>query len=81
MDKRLLVKVLEGKEETDVKKAMKFADQLIKKAEQERDKKGYRENLGYDSERKLKDFISKLDLTYSDKSKVLDYFIGKCDKI
>jgi hypothetical protein len=70
-----------GGEMNNYEKCKKFADSLIKKAENERDKKGYRENLGYDSVYKLEDKMSKLDLNHKESSDLKVYFHEMCDKI
>ncbi len=62
-------------------KGITCASNLVKKAIKERDKKGYRENLGYDSKNKLVDFINKLNLHYTLKCDVIDYFDNCCDNI
>lgn len=59
----------------------KFADKLVTKAVKERDKKGYRENLGYDQHLKLRDYMSGKGLTYLDECSVMDRFYGGCDNI
>ena len=66
---------------TDKEKALKIADKLVDKAKQERDTKGYRENLGYDSIYKLEKLISKLDLDYVENADVREYFNRQCDTI
>jgi len=72
---------LRGELTMDFNKGMKRAKQIIAKAEQERDRKGYRENLGYDQERKLRDYLSGLDLTYSEQCRILDWFNSACRSI
>ena len=62
-------------------KAIRYADKLIQKAKQEKDKKGYRENLGYEFDIKLKDFLSDLSLPYRQEVKVMQYFYKQCDSI
>lgn len=42
-----------------MRKAYKFVDKLITKAEKEKDKKGYRENLGYDAQNKVEEYLEK----------------------
>lgn len=64
-----------------ISKGKKIVDRFINKAKAYRDKKGYRENLGYDSQPKVEDAICKLDLTYTEKCKIMDYFESECDKI
>jgi hypothetical protein len=66
---------------TDYKKALNFVDNLISKAEKERDTKGYRENLGYDSKNKLDKKLSTLDLSYSEKCEIEVHFHSRCDSI
>lgn len=59
-----------------------FADTLISRAAKERDKKGYRENLGYDQKNKLSDKISELQTEYyQDYCNILDYFRRRCDSL
>jgi hypothetical protein len=65
----------------DYKKALNFVDNLISKAEKERDTKGYRENLGYDSKNKLDKKISTLDLSYSEVCEIKDQFHSRCNSI
>lgn len=65
----------------DIAKGRKKAEQLYKKACKERDKKGYRENLGYDQIFKLNDYLEKFDLTYSEECQITDYFFKLCDSI
>ena len=62
-------------------KCMKQVDKLVNKAIVERDRKGYRENLGYDQDRKLSDFINKIGLHISHHWRVWDYFLAKCNEI
>ena len=62
-------------------KCFKYADKLVDKAIKERDKKGYRENLGYDQDIELRDYISKMDIHYTDQCNVLDHFRNRCDQI
>lgn len=66
---------------TDVKRGTAFATRLVKKAEKERDTKGYRENLGYDQARKLDAYLGKLDLTYSEEAQITKVFFKQCDNI
>lgn len=63
------------------KKARKIVDDAIKKAKQEKDKNGYRENLGYDQFYLVKEKVEKLDLNYTEICKVMDYFNSQCDSI
>ena len=72
---------LDSQEKAIYSKAMKKAKSLIAAAKRERDRKGYRENLGYDSRRKLDDFLAALDLSYIAASSVLDYFDNECHAI
>lgn len=65
----------------EYKKALRFMHKLISKAEMERDTKGYRENLGYDSENKLDDFMGKLDLDYQQSCEIRTRFYVCCDAI
>jgi len=63
------------------KRAIKYADKLIQEAEKERDEKDYRENLGYELDIQLKDFLAALNLPYSQEAQVLQYFYRRCDQI
>ena len=65
----------------DGRKGMRYAASLIDKAKKERDTKGYRENLGYDSYNKLRSKLSNLDLSYATQSRILTWFNTECDKI
>ena len=65
----------------DYHKGLKKAKSLIVKAEQYRDKHGYRENLGYDSRPKLTSYLGTLDLAYSEQCRILDYFDNGCHGI
>ena len=62
-------------------KAINKANQLINKAIQERDTKGYRENLGYDLYGNLANYMNKLDLNYPAQCEVNKYFNDRCDAI
>lgn len=65
-----------------ITKGMRFADKLIAKAKKERDKKGYRENLGYDSFNELSDYLDSVKyLDLHDRWKVESHFYNECDKI
>ena len=65
----------------DYMKAIKYANLLVSKATAYRDKHGYRENLGYDSQRKLESMMTCTCLSYSVKHDVMCYFIHECDNI
>lgn len=65
----------------NLKKAYKKADSLINRAIKERDTKGYRENLGYDSLNKLLDYVAPFHLTYHDECALKDYHFTECDLI
>jgi hypothetical protein len=67
--------------EEKLSKACAFAYRLYKKAIKERDKKGYRENLGYDSANKLTDYVSTLDMHYQDQCKAKSYFNQLMDTV
>lgn len=66
---------------SDFQKAERKIKQLIDRAKRERDRKGYRENLGYDSQRKLEEFLQTLNLSYSDEARLIELFYKECDKI
>lgn len=65
----------------DKTKALRKINTLINRAKRERDKKGYRENLGYDSQGKLEDYLETLDLSYSEKANLSRSFLDKCNQI
>ena len=62
-------------------KALKKINALINKAKRERDSKGYRENLGYDSQGELEDYMSKLNLSYQEEAELIKTFYRHCDEI
>jgi len=64
-----------------MRKAQDKANQLLNKARRERDRKGYRENLGYDKCQVLQDYCSEVGLSYSETSHVLAYFEEGCDAL
>lgn len=66
---------------TDVDKAWDKVKRLIAKAKQERDKTGYRENLGYDQYPILVDYLGTLRIPYKFKSQVLQSFDRLCDNL
>ncbi len=66
---------------TDYDKALKKVYALVTAAKIERAKKGYRENLGYDQQRKLEGYLSKLNLTYTQRSTVIQAFYTDCRTI
>lgn len=67
---------------TGYSKAHKVIDKYINKAIRERDKTGYRENLGYEYYQTVKTEIDKIDgLAYSDIFKLMAFFIYKCDSV
>ena len=65
----------------DLRKAYKIIDIAIRKAKKERDTKGYRENLGYDSWYKIEKKICSLNFSYQEKCKVKDSFYLECDNL
>ena len=62
-------------------KALKKINALINKAKRERDSKGYRENLGYDNQGELEDYMSKLNLSYQEEAELIKIFYRHCDEI
>lgn len=74
---------LEGEQKmsNDFQKAEKKIKQLVDRAKRERDRKGYRENLGYDSRGKLEEFLHTLNLSYSDEARLFELFYAECEKI
>ena len=65
----------------DYIKALKKIDRLINRAKKERDSKGYRENLGYDSQGELENFMNTLKLSYGEKAQLIKLFYEYCDEI
>jgi len=68
-------------ESKDYAKALKKINILINKAKRERDSKGYRENLGYNSHLKLEDYMSALSLSYQEETELKKIFYKQCDEI
>jgi hypothetical protein len=62
-------------------KHYRHIDKMLNKVKAERDKKGYRENMGYDLYPKVCDYLAKQNLNYRDECKVKDYFDKQCDLI
>ena len=62
-------------------KVKKYIDRLYKKACNYRDKKGYRENLGYDKESQFSSYMCKFNLTYKQECELKDYFYYKMDNV
>jgi len=62
-------------------KALKKINTLINKAKRERDSKGYRENLGYDSHLELEDYMSELNLPWQERTELKKIFYKQCDEI
>ena len=56
-------------------------DNTIRKAKRYRDKHGYRENLGYDTQPEIEDHLSRLDITYSEHAQLIKYFFTQCDSV
>lgn len=66
---------------TDYQKALLKIKSVIKEAKDERDTKGYRENLGYDQRPFILGWLDASDLTYAERSKLLAQFDRLCDAI
>lgn len=66
---------------TNYQLGQKRIRQLIDKACRIRDTKGYHENLGYEYDRSLKDYLSTLGLHYTEECNLLKEFYSACDKI
>ena len=65
----------------DLAKARRKAQSLVEAAAHYRDNHGYRENLGFDSQRELEDYMSTLDLSYSEATDVLKEFWADCSAL
>ena len=70
--------ITEGK---DVSKARKRVDKIYNDTKKKIDKKGYYENAGYEKQNDLEDFMSKLDMSYSEKADVITYFYQRMDAL
>jgi len=66
---------------TDIQKARRKVKELIARATKERDRQGYRENLGYEQRSTLLDYLFGLNLTYLQKSQTLRSFDGQRDNL
>lgn len=68
--------------EIELGKAYRKVKTLVRRAIKERDSKGYRENLGYDSQPELEDYLSgRKHLTYLDKCNITEAFFKACNEI
>ena len=65
----------------DYAKALKKINTLINKAKGEKNKKGYRENLGYGSQLELENYMSTLNLSYQEKAELIKMFYEYCDEL
>lgn len=68
-------------ESKDVGKARKMVDKIFNQTKKKIDKKGHWENAGYEKQPDLEDFMSKLDISYSEKADVITYFYSKMDQL
>ena len=67
--------------DVDRQKGLRKIADLVDKAKREKTTKGPRENLGYDSIIELKSYLSQLDLSYIEYSRLIKVFYHMCDKI
>jgi len=68
--------------QTEYRRAQLQIEAIIAKATEERDTKGYRENLGYDQLPYFQGYLSRLfGLTYSEKDQLVQAFCRACDNI
>ncbi len=65
----------------DYRTVLRKINTLINKAKGEKNNKGYRENLGYDSQLELENYMSTLDLSYQEKAKLIKMFYEYCDEL
>jgi len=63
------------------KKARQFVDKIYQAAVNYKNKHGYRENLGYDQQNNLEEFMNEIDLPYGDAAEIIDYFYMKMEQI
>ena len=62
-------------------RARRRIQSIINTATHERDTTGYRENLGYDQQNKLQEYLNTLDLTYPEFCLFMGEFYRACDAI
>jgi len=66
---------------TNFKRAQRKIRAIVNEAIHERDTKGYRENLGYDQQNRLEEYLNGLDLTYPEHAALIREFYKACDQI
>ena len=67
--------------DADCKKGLRKVADLVDKAKREKVTKGPRKGLGYDSITELKGFLSQLDLSYTEYTRLIKVFHYMCSKI
>ena len=65
----------------DFKRAQLKIKTIVNEAILERVRSGYRENLGYDQQSKLEEYLNGLDLTYPEHAALIREFYKACDQI
>lgn len=65
----------------DCRKAVHKAESLVNKAVAYKETHGYRENLGYDFDKELEEYMDTLSLTYTQRASILQHFYKLCDEI
>jgi len=68
-------------ENKDYARVLKKINTLINKAKGEKNNKGYRENLGYDSQLELENYMSTLNLSNQEKAQLIKAFYEYCDEL
>lgn len=66
---------------SDYKKGIKKIKSIVKTAIAYRNRRGYKENLGYDQQPKLESYLFSLHLTYAEKCDLITLFYSECRKI
>lgn len=67
--------------DVDCKRGLRKITDLVNRAKREKITKGPRERLGYDSITELKSYLSQLDLSYIEYSRLIKVFHYMCSKI
>lgn len=66
------------RESKDYRKAVNKMYKLLEKSKEEYYNKGVRENLGYDQQSKLDDYMNTLNLTYPERCLIISEFYFLC---
>ena len=66
---------------TDFEKGISKARSLVRSAELRRDRSGYHENLGYEDQHILENYLDSLKLTYQEHCQIITDFYKGCGAI